>query len=180
MNESRQQRRARQRAEQKATTRPGPRRDQPPLTAKQPHVIVASLHRNVDDSEPEPGEPAEWVDWSCEYELRGESVGIDDSGNPDLHDVVNGCPIQKKVRVSRPCDQVTCTPFPDWRGWPIRERVRVPVRIRVRPACVGRTLWRGATGRRGLLCASFAGGALVGSVVGSTRSIGCRCPAKAL
>ncbi|MFE3758830.1 hypothetical protein ACFXO9_31385 [Nocardia tengchongensis] len=90
MNESRQQRRARQRAEQKATTRPGPRRDQPPLTAKQPHVIVASLHRNVDDSEPEPGEPAEWVDWSCEYELRGERVGIDDSGNPDLHDVVNG------------------------------------------------------------------------------------------
>lgn len=90
MNESRQRRRARQRGEQKATTRPGPRGDQPPRTAKRAHVIVASLHRNVDDSEPEPGEPAEWVDWSCEYELRGESVGIDDSGNPDLHDVVNG------------------------------------------------------------------------------------------
>ncbi|MBF6289864.1 hypothetical protein [Nocardia cyriacigeorgica] len=58
--------------------------------AKRPHVVIASLRRNVDDSGPEPGEPAEWVDWSCEYELRGDSVGVDDIGNPDLADVVTG------------------------------------------------------------------------------------------
>ncbi|WP_280471730.1 hypothetical protein [Nocardia cyriacigeorgica] len=89
MRESRQQRRARERAEQKASTRPGPRQ-QPPRAAKRPHVVIASLRRNVDDSGPEPGEPAEWVDWSCEYELRGDSVGVDDIGNPDLADVVTG------------------------------------------------------------------------------------------
>ena len=85
MSESRQQRRARERAEQKTASRPGPRVQQSSAAAvRRPHVVVASLNRFVDDEDPD------WVCWSCEYELRGESVGIDDSGNPDLHDVVNG------------------------------------------------------------------------------------------
>ncbi|MEV6139615.1 hypothetical protein AB0L63_26910 [Nocardia sp. NPDC051990] len=56
----------------------------PQVTAKRPRVIIASLNRFVDDEDPD------WIWWSCKYELRGESVGIDDSGNPDLQDVVNG------------------------------------------------------------------------------------------
>lgn len=93
VSESRQQRRARERAEQKATSRPGPNQPSPPAeqaVAKRPWVIDAELRRNVDDSPPEPGEPPEWVDWSCEYGLRDESVGIDDFGNPDLKDVIEG------------------------------------------------------------------------------------------
>ncbi len=93
MSESRQQRRARERAEQKAASRPGPNQPSPPaeqIVPKKPRVIGTELRRNVDDSPPEPGEPPEWVDWSCEYGLRDESVGIDDSGNPNLEDVING------------------------------------------------------------------------------------------
>jgi hypothetical protein len=87
MSESRQQRRARERAEQKAASRPGPNhRPSPPQTAtKWHHVIVADLRRFADDDE-----GPDWVDWSYEYELLGESVGIDDSGSTDLQDVVNG------------------------------------------------------------------------------------------
>ncbi|MGW5384001.1 hypothetical protein [Nocardia sp. NPDC003963] len=93
MSESRQQRRARERAEQKAASRPGPNHSSPPAeptVAKRPRVIDAELWRNIDDSPPAPGEPPEWVDWSCEYGLRDESVGVDDHGNPDLADVVQG------------------------------------------------------------------------------------------
>jgi hypothetical protein len=52
---------------------------------RRPWVLDAALFRNVDDSEPE-----EWIDWTCEYELRDDGSGIDDSGNPDLRSVVDG------------------------------------------------------------------------------------------
>ncbi|MGW1737378.1 hypothetical protein ACWCPQ_01060 [Nocardia sp. NPDC001965] len=71
----------------------GPRRLLPLASGtavKRARVLDAELWRNVDDSPPEEGEPPEWVDWSCEYELRDESSGIDDHGNPDLEDVVKG------------------------------------------------------------------------------------------
>lgn len=80
MTESRQQRRARERAERKAATRPGLNLPPPP---RRPGVADVELHRMVDDEDPT------WMGWHAEWGIRGQSVGVEDSA-PDLAAIVAG------------------------------------------------------------------------------------------
>lgn len=84
MTESRQQRRARERAEAKAATRPGPNRAPAmPAAAGQPLVVEADLDRFEMDA----NDPSD-VAWSAEWGLRGDDVGIEDHSD-DLQELVD-------------------------------------------------------------------------------------------
>ncbi|WIX76641.1 hypothetical protein QRX50_35030 [Amycolatopsis carbonis] len=66
MTESRQQRRARERAELKAS-RPG-------LSARPTRVVEVVLRRGVDDSDPD--DP--YISWGAEWAVRDSSEGVED------------------------------------------------------------------------------------------------------
>ncbi|MGH3503946.1 MAG: hypothetical protein ACRDQA_24080 [Nocardioidaceae bacterium] len=88
MSESRQQRRARERVERKATTRPGP--DIRPVAVEQhmteptrkERVLEVALTRDVDPDDPEQ------VAWAAEWGLQDDDVGIEDT-NEDLQELVD-------------------------------------------------------------------------------------------
>lgn len=86
MKETRQQRRARERAERKAARRghgtSTPRTAPAPVPPKSPHVLEVQLSRFHFPGEEEP------VTWSAEWGLRDDSVGTEDS-NEDVQQLVN-------------------------------------------------------------------------------------------
>jgi hypothetical protein len=93
MAESRQQRRARDRAEAKAARRslppgaPGPTSAPPAAPApKRQHVLEVELTR-FDDDDAEDGEDP--VAWHAEWALQGDDVATEDSGT-DVSELVNG------------------------------------------------------------------------------------------
>lgn len=80
MSESRQQRRARERAEAKAANRRGPAPR--PEEHRRPHVLDVELSRFVDDEEPD------YVTWAAEWGLRGGAMGIE-ADSEDLQEIVD-------------------------------------------------------------------------------------------
>lgn len=86
MSESRQQRRARERREAKAATRPGPNitpAAPESLGVKRERVVDIELYRTVFD---DPGET--YVSWGAEWGLRDDSVGTEDS-NENLAELID-------------------------------------------------------------------------------------------
>jgi hypothetical protein len=85
MNESRQQRRARERAEAKAARRAQPPQDPAAAAvapARRPHVLEVQLSRfSFPDDEEEP------VTWSAQWGLRDDAVGTED-GNEDVQQLI--------------------------------------------------------------------------------------------
>ena len=92
MTESRQQRRARERAEAKAarrSTRPGTPSPAPAAEAlglRRPRVLEVELTRLVDDDAEDGDDP---VTWHAEWALRDDSVATEDSGQ-DLGELIDG------------------------------------------------------------------------------------------
>ena len=88
MTESRQQRRARQRAEQKAATRPGPNVSGHVFDpAADPTPIPRDYEVEVYRTEPDPGDPDDVPGWSAEGGLAGDSIGTDYDWTDSLADL---------------------------------------------------------------------------------------------
>lgn len=83
MSESRQQRRARERAAAKAASGLGPRSGPAPAAAAVPRVLEVELNRYVMD-----GNDSDDVSWTATWGLRGGDVGVEDNGE-DLRDLVD-------------------------------------------------------------------------------------------
>jgi hypothetical protein len=80
VTESRQQRRARERAERKAAVRPGPNPAVTPTAAPAPGPAdprPRDYEVEVYRTEPDPGDPDDVPGWSAEGGLAGESIGVD-------------------------------------------------------------------------------------------------------